>query len=709
MEELLEGLCRMSALGISDFLDRRFQAVRQSKDHRWDTTGIGSVAYSTHPISSALVRWPFQLFLLLVAAVFYRSGIMSVQVFTDSTRDYAFGPYVHYRLETLLTRNGTFGSQLVGSGLSDFGVLGLNKCSPQGSFRPDDILTANVSWSAGSSIVATYPGDGVSMTGWYMHTGNEANSQAMDPAFYIVWGTNETPELGDGSCAVSKDVEKWNPNPRVDVSDWCGARWERVAQPTWTYGATSFWGFQQLPVSLPLERGSEGLVTILLQPPWYHYVLYWIVGDISSAFACLLSVSTAVLTRALPRTRDWFIPPAHWVLGIGIGVASFSALVHSMVSAAEGIWHHTFETGSAAFSLSFLVAAALFQGYNIAAVPSLFWVFALVQNMSKQLYCLWVWHDFFYSYSTSGVSVAILAMIISILRRKAIMSSGRMIKKDQLQYDVQWKSLTSNQDSLRLLREVEELIKSLDLPDSATCRQCNRLRLDSSKAPRPAPSDSSLHADDDALLHPLFKDLGLNIVSNAHDVRSPVTSCNQLYCQAAIANLLLIERLKEWAGASSSMFKSVDGPGALIRWSDVQHNESLRKKVKWTRMKAHGRTIEKLMRSYNDSPSRVVDIARQCVIFDNMTDLKKCLETIIFDENVAIKRVKNRYSTKYDAEATGGYRDVSINLRLVSQQAQALGAELHIVEVQLLLREYVHMKTEAGHERYVRSRNLAGR
>jgi len=56
MEELLEGLCRMSALGISDFLDRRFQAVRQSKDHRWDTTAIGSIAYSTHPISSALMR-----------------------------------------------------------------------------------------------------------------------------------------------------------------------------------------------------------------------------------------------------------------------------------------------------------------------------------------------------------------------------------------------------------------------------------------------------------------------------------------------------------------------------------------------------------------------------------------------------------------------------------------------------------------------------
>jgi len=43
--------------------------------------------------------------------------------------------------------------------------------------------------------------------------------------------------------------------------------------------------------------------------------------------------------------------------------------------------------------------------------------------------------------------------------------------------------------------------------------------------------------------------------------------------------------------------------------------------------------------------------------------------------------------------------DVYINLRMVSKEAQALGAELHVCEVQLILLEVAKLKSREGHKR----------
>ena len=55
-------------------------------------------------------------------------------------------------------------------------------------------------------------------------------------------------------------------------------------------------------------------------------------------------------------------------------------------------------------------------------------------------------------------------------------------------------------------------------------------------------------------------------------------------------------------------------------------------------------------------------------------------------------RVKNRYDPTYNAEQSAGYRNLAVNLRVVTDETIALGAETHVCEVQLLLIQMATIK-----------------
>ncbi len=48
-------------------------------------------------------------------------------------------------------------------------------------------------------------------------------------------------------------------------------------------------------------------------------------------------------------------------------------------------------------------------------------------------------------------------------------------------------------------------------------------------------------------------------------------------------------------------------------------------------------------------------------------------------------QVKNRMDPAFDSARTAGYRDVVVNLQLVSEEAEMLGVARHICELQLIL------------------------
>ncbi len=90
--------------------------------------------------------------------------------------------------------------------------------------------------------------------------------------------------------------------------------------------------------------------------------------------------------------------------------------------------------------------------------------------------------------------------------------------------------------------------------------------------------------------------------------------------------------------------------------------------------------------------SRLLDICRQSIYFRSVADLRKCLEAISSDTEVVLVKLKNRLDPDLSSDTSSGYRNLAINLRIVTDQAQALGAETHVCEVQLLLAKMAVLK-----------------
>ena len=87
-----------------------------------------------------------------------------------------------------------------------------------------------------------------------------------------------------------------------------------------------------------------------------------------------------------------------------------------------------------------------------------------------------------------------------------------------------------------------------------------------------------------------------------------------------------------------------------------------------------------------------MDVCRQCIVFKCIADLVKCLLAIETDPEVSLVRIKNRMDPKIDSALSGGYRDVAINLRIVSPYTVDLCLDTHVCEIQLILRAIVDVK-----------------
>jgi hypothetical protein len=83
--------------------------------------------------------------------------------------------------------------------------------------------------------------------------------------------------------------------------------------------------------------------------------------------------------------------------------------------------------------------------------------------------------------------------------------------------------------------------------------------------------------------------------------------------------------------------------------------------------------------------SRLLDICRQSIYFESIAGVLACLAAIHSDPDVMISRIKNRFEPNLDSDASAGYRNLAVNLRIVTNDARLLGVEMHICEVQLLL------------------------
>jgi len=193
---------------------------------------------------------------------------------------------------------------------------------------------------------------------------------------------------------------------------------------------------------------------------------------------------------------------------------------------------------------------------------------------------------------------------------------------------------------------------------------------------------------DPSQVYDTARPLSLNSLIRA-DLPRAIVSMDQLYLQAQLIWLFFLESFKKWVPASNGQC-ATQFTGVYVLGSEVFENSG-QHLIKWAPVKGVDRSIEKVSRSYNNKVSRLVDVVRQNVIRDNVSDMVACLEAIQNDSNVRIMRIKNRLADDYQASKhSAGYRDVAVNE--VDDETMRLGLAGHVCEVQLILRPSTNLK-----------------
>jgi hypothetical protein len=271
----------------------------------------------------------------------------------------------------------------------------------------------------------------------------------------------------------------------------------------------------------------------------------------------------------------------------------------------------------------------------------------------------------------NGIIMFSWAVIAYISRWRGYLQSTRLIKQDQRCYDEIWARLyASNTSDLTALQEALSPWK--DLPEYL-CRQCQKSTVHWQSAseellypPQIAQASISLQvtgtpSDGTGIL-------GIRRNSTSHalstmpaddiDYSSRVTSLNQLFTQAAGNYASLRKKVQEWALQSHGSFQlQTDGDHPeFVRWESVCDKSDMVAKIKWGEMKSISRSVEKLLRSYQQDVSRLTDLCRQSIVFENVRDLTTCINVIAQDVHVRVVRVKNRLDPAFPSHLSAGYR-----------------------------------------------------
>jgi len=194
------------------------------------------------------------------------------------------------------------------------------------------------------------------------------------------------------------------------------------------------------------------------------------------------------------------------------------------------------------------------------------------------------------------------------------------------------------------------------------------------------------------------------------DYGSRVMSLDQLFAQATGLDPILRTKVQQWALASKGYFRGPDleGKPSFVLWQDAVASPEMQRSIRWGKLKSVRRSVEKLLRSYTEDVSRLLDVCRQSIVFDTIADIAKCLEAILSDPEIQVVRLRNRQDPSYDSMQSAGYRDVSLNIRISTPESAGLGLDTHVCEVLLLVRDFAELKNLAGHKRYISFRNRRG-
>ena len=365
-----------------------------------------------------------------------------------------------------------------------------------------------------------------------------------------------------------------------------------------------------------------------LRPTW-QWSLLWVVGMFGMVFGMLLpgvlgaqgygrhatiSVSLAVLMLA----------SLAFVNGIYESVAASSATSNIAVF----YW-------MMGLALTWLAQVFYLERYALQLIAPVFSLFGIATYLYKESHypnlVSGVSHYVPLLWTTLPYAAAIILKIARYFVKRWVF--GWLVKHERSLYDAVWQNIVRiDQNALKLLRSTTNGISAR--LGKTVVRQRHR-------SPQSVSWSKSC-----------------NQSSTAGSCEPEICSLDQLFNQAAALCPFLRHKTKQLALQSNGLFAVQSlghEPRALHKWEDIRSSK-VSSTIRWADLKPTDRALEKLLRSYNCEVSRLLDVCRQTIIFEHISDLTCCLEVMASDDEIEIVQLKNRMDEDYDASFSGGFR-----------------------------------------------------
>jgi hypothetical protein len=713
---LLESVCRLGALGLTTYLDR-------TVNKKTNSSGLGKAWLTSMmftPDAVIMIADHFVIQMLLVSG-----GL--IFIFSDITRCISWQTlqvesFHHFKFTSLADRLG--GRVPSTPGVDAFGVLSdlQGNChrldaaaETSEQFKNKYDLVPHTVFRDGPSITVSFA-DKVPFTGWYL----ESPEGGANTSNFAVYASNNDIAGSGDAAAASNGIP-------LDA-------WKLVGTPSWGSGIYGNPTVDPDTSTRIFDMPRDREVTLFEPtafPAYYYMPRPWIGFGLGS-----------ILPVIAARLRKMTLVKPSMIFGILLGLyCEMIAVVTAQRSSAGNddtalvvvqvlTMLGTFSLMIGVLLEGFKSAWPMMISLHICAISRLF-AYVVMVRMRQPVGGVALYGFRILSSARNGLPLFPMAIwtmmaVTKLSRIIGVRQARKLVSEDMKTYNELWKQEVDKDADHASLNHLARVVQMLGLDDldprgavsRNLLRQIGRkfLILDVALAPKTKRTNIAPRVTREKCLGDdvIFELLNCMSVPYSIDKNNEVRSCDQLYVQAMLVHNILREKIKDWAQQSQGYvailpdpLSQIDG-NHFVKWADAQNDPDMVRRVKWPLLKKSARVMEKLRRVYNGNAGRLADIARFSLFFDTFTDLTQALGCIVTDFDVKVERVKSRLSLKHDGDATAGYRDVMLNLRICTKKTAMLGCDTHLCEVQLVLKSFGALKTAQGHQRYVMFRDLRG-
>ena len=260
---------------------------------------------------------------------------------------------------------------------------------------------------------------------------------------------------------------------------------------------------------------------------------------------------------------------------------------------------------------------------------------------------------------------AALGAAFLLLRWRYWLRATAEVEEDRLRYDAEWRrSATAAPAPIAELAAATDRLGAACSPLLA--RHYNRRRVGGSEPPWRGRAGARTSSSSWGSLRSVLRFMTEGSRARFHvprsvvgskDLDSPVASADQLYAQALGVAGVLHRACAAWAAAGGGVLDHLAQPDARALATAAVGTSTLQQWIVRGFIKEPERAIEKATVCYGGDVSRLLDICRARLVFDDAAGILACLAAVEAPAaGAVIVRVKNSLKPGHDSRLTGGYR-----------------------------------------------------